>query len=74
MPADNKDGSLDEKEVISFARFFASMLQQDKIPWSLNVLDRYYDTKESAWIAGKQDVKGRLLNMWRVLKNIQEVM
>ena len=74
MPTDNKDGSLDEKEVINFARFFASTLRKEKIPWSLNVLDRYYKTKKSTWITGRQDVQGRLLNMSRVLKNIREVM
>ena len=74
MPTDNKNGSLNENEVIHFARFFASELRKENIPWSLNVLDQYYDTKKSRWLTGKQDVEGRLLNMSKVLENIREVM
>ena len=74
MPTDNKNGSLDEKEVINFARFFASELRKSKIPWSLNVLDRYYDTRKSKWITGKQDIKGSLIDMSKVLENIQDKM
>ncbi|XP_078374697.1 uncharacterized protein LOC144658201 isoform X2 [Oculina patagonica] len=74
MPTDNKDGSLTQSEVINFARFFASELRKEKIPWSLNVLDRYYDTMGGKWITGKQDIKGRLIDMSKVLENIQDVM
>ena len=74
MPTDNKNGSLNETEVIHFARFFACELRKENIPWSLNVLDRYYDTKKSEWLTGIQDVKGRFLNMSKVLENIREVM
>ena len=74
MPTDNKNGSLKETEVIHFARFFACELRKENIPWSLNVLDRYYDTKKSEWLTGIQDVKGRFLNMSKVLENIREVM
>ena len=74
MPTDNKSGSLNETEVIHFARFFASELRKENISWSLNVLDRYYDTKKSEWLTGIQDVKERLLNMSKVLENIREVM
>lgn len=74
MPADNKGGSLDQTEVINFARFFAKKLKKEKIPWSLNVLDRYYDTGRCQWLTEMQDVKGRMLNMSRVLDNIHQVM
>lgn len=74
MPQDNDGGKLNENEVISFARFFVSELGRVKIPWSLNVLDRYYDTKKKAWLTGKQEIKGQKLNMSRVLDNIREVM
>ena len=74
MPTDNKDGSLNENEVIHFAHYFAGELRKAKIPWSLNVLDRYYDTRKSEWLTGIQNVEGRLLNMSRVLENIQEEM
>jgi len=74
MPQDNKDGDLNEDEVISFARFFANELRSVNIPWSLNVLDRYYDTKKKTWLTEKQNIRGRNLNMSRVLDNIREVM
>ena len=74
MPRDNKDGDLVEEEVINFARFFVSELKQRGIPWSLNVLDDYYDTKASQWIPGIQTFKGTALNTTRVLENIRTVM
>ncbi|KAL9985175.1 hypothetical protein ACROYT_G007545 [Oculina patagonica] len=74
MPQDNKGGDLNEDEVINFARFFVTELKSVNIPWSLNVLDRYYDTKEKTWLTEKQEIKGRRLNMSRVLDNIREVM
>ena len=42
MPRDNKNGALNEMEVINFARFFVYKLKIKNIPWSLNVLDNYY--------------------------------
>ena len=42
--------------------------------WSLNVLDRYYDTEKSKWLTERQNIKGRILNMSLVLDNIMEVM
>ena len=42
MSQDNEDGDLREEEVINFAGFFVSELRSVNIPWSLNVLDRYY--------------------------------
>ena len=74
MPQDNKCGDLNEDEVISFARFFVIELSSVNIPWSLNVLDRYYDTKEKTWLTEKQCIKERNLNMSKVLDNIREVM
>ena len=47
MPRDNTDGGLNEAEVINFARFFVDLLKSAQIPWSLNVLDNYYDTKRA---------------------------
>lgn len=73
MPVDNKDGSLDQAEVINFARYFALTLKEKGIPWSLNVLDRYYDTEKSKWLTARQNIKGRILNMSLVLDNIMEV-
>lgn len=74
MPADNKAGSLKQREVINFARFFVRKLKENQIPWSLNVLDRYYDTRNSQWIKKKQDIAGRMLDMSKVLDNILDEM
>ena len=74
MPEDNKNGSLTEEEAIHFARFLVTALRNERIPWSLNVLDRYYDTEEQKWLTENQIIKGQPLNMSRVLDNIREVM
>ena len=82
MPRDNKGGALNQSEVISFARFFASQLKLERIPWSLNVLDDYYDTRESRWLTNTQLLPKRPspggqrapLNMSVILDNIREVM
>ena len=76
MPKDNKQGALDESEVISFARFFVNELKINGIPWSLNVLDDYYDTRKNSWKTELQYFRRQEtpLNMSRVLENIQDVM
>ena len=74
MPPDNKEGDLNQQEVINFARYFVEQLCNAGVPWSLNVLDRYYDTKEKRWLKEKQEIKGRSLNMSEVLENIRDVM
>ena len=74
MPRDNKDGALNEEEVISFAQFFVTELKQANIPWSLNALKDYYDIENNQWITVIQDLKGAQLNMSRVLESIQAVM
>lgn len=74
MPTDNSGGSLNQEEVISFGQYFTSQLGKQNIPWSLNVLDRYYDTSKSQWITDMQDVAGKSFNMSLVLDKIKEVM
>ena len=79
MPQDNIKGELimSETEVINFARFFVQELKMEQIPWSLNVLDVYYNTRKSKWITATQTIpsnSGASLNMSRVLDNILEVM
>ncbi|CAH3154552.1 unnamed protein product, partial [Porites lobata] len=44
------------------------------VPWSLNALDRYYDTKEKRWLKEKQEIKERSLNISEVLEDIRDVM
>ena len=68
MPQDNESGSLNEEEV------FASELKKDQIPWSLNVLDVYYNTEEKTWNNEVQNIKEANLNMSKVLENIRAVM
>ena len=74
MPRDNKKGELDETEVINFAKFFVNELKIAQIPWSLNVLDDYYDTKESRWLTLNHKLPGGTLNVSRVLQGIKDVM
>ena len=71
MPAD-KEGELNESEVKSFAKYFVKTLKEEGIPWSLNVLDRYYDTEKSEWISGKQTIKE--IDMAKVLETIIKFM
>ncbi len=76
---DNKDGSIPEPDVINFAGFFVDLLKSARIPWSLNVIDNYYFTKESKWLTKNQILPygvptGAPLNMSRVLDNILDVM
>ena len=73
MPRDNKGGALNEAEVTNFARFFVGELKQRGIPWSLNVLDDYYDTKASEFKTHIQTFKSdNMLNMATVLQSIRE--
>lgn len=74
MPQDNQYGKITQEEAINFARFFVTELGNVGIPWSMNVLDRYYDTEESRWLREKQNISGQILNMYRVLEKIIEVM
>ncbi len=71
MPRDNIEGGLNEAEVINFTRFFVDLLKSARIPTSLNVLDDFYDTKQSEWITSEQTLPdedfGAKLNMSRVL-------
>ena len=80
MPKDNIQGNLTQQEVVNFARFFVHELKIKKIPWSLNVLDDYYDTVNSEWITGTQILprppkpNGVPLQMDIVLDNMLDVL
>ena len=74
MPQDNANGSITESEAINFARFFVAELGKVNIPWSLNVLDRYYNTTNKTWLTGYQEIQKRKLNMSMILDNIRELM
>lgn len=66
MPHDNTKGNITETEAIKCARFYVEELRKKNIPWSLNVVDNYYDTKESKWRTETQVIKGRPLKMAKI--------
>lgn len=80
MPVDNMKAELKEWEVIHFAKYFVKQIKKEGIPWSLNALDKYYDTKNGKWLTGKQTLKGKKkaneqkIDMEKVLKTIIEFM
>ena len=80
MPRDNIQGNLTQDEVVNFARFFVHELKIKNIPWSVNVLDDYYNTTSSEWIIGNQTLprppklNGVRLYMDDVLDNILDVL
>ena len=63
---------LDQSEVISFSQYLVEQLKP--LPWSLNVLDKYYDTKKNEWITGIDNNDGNPLNMSLILEKIMDVM
>ncbi|CAG2184573.1 unnamed protein product [Mytilus edulis] len=72
MPQANANGDLNQTEIVNFGKYFAQVIKP--IPWSMNVLDTYYDTKNSNWKLDEQVIKGQTLNMSRVLDEIISVM
>lgn len=71
---DNKSGTLNQTEVIDFCKYFVNALKTESIPWSLNVLDMFYDTTRSIWLTGLQTVKDQQFNMSLILDAIVENM
>ncbi|CAG2239563.1 unnamed protein product [Mytilus edulis] len=72
MPQANENGDLNQTEIINFGKYFVQVIKP--IPWSMNVLDTYYDTKNTDWILNEQVITGQTLNMSRVLDEIISVM
>ncbi|VDI33424.1 Hypothetical predicted protein [Mytilus galloprovincialis] len=72
MPQANENGDLNQTEIINFGKYFVQVIKP--IPWSMNVLDTYYDTKNTDWILNEQAITGQTLNMSRVLDEIISVM
>merc|ERR1719354_858072 len=72
MPQDNEKGSITTEEAIEFSKYFIKTLRP--IPWSLNVLDVYYNTKTATWKTGTQKIQGQTLDMPKVLKAIESAM
>ena len=80
MPIDNIKAGLNESEVIHFAKYFVQQIKKRGIPWSLNALDKYYDTKKGEWLNGTQILKAKKgsneqkIDMAKVLKTITDFM
>jgi hypothetical protein len=45
QPTDHRTGSLNQTEVLDFAKYFLQQIRSRGIPWSLNAIHRYYDTR-----------------------------
>ncbi len=73
MPNDNLKGGLLEDEMIEFAKYFVKYTKELGIPWSLNVLDKYYNTTESKWFTTQQRLRLQKSNE-TVLFNAPEVL
>ena len=80
MPNDNIKGKLIRDEMMEFAKYFVKYIKGLGIPWSLNVLDKYYDTKESKWFTTPQSFRlqksteSRILDSPALLQAIEENM
>ena len=80
MPIDNIKARLNESEVIHFARYFVQQIKKEKIPWSLNALDKFYDTRKGKWLTGTQTLKAKdmkntqKIDMAKVLETIIKFM
>ena len=80
MPIDNIKARLNESEVIHFATYFVKQIKKEGIPWSLNDLNKYYDTKKGEWLNGTQILKAKIgtnkqkIDMAKVLQTIIEFM
>ena len=72
QPIDNQFGEVTEFEAIAFARFFVTELKAAQIPWSLNAIEKYYNTQKSYWKEGAQIWAGASLHMDRILDAILE--
>ena len=46
------------KEAKEFIKYFVGRVTSMGIPWTLNALEIYYDSKESKWIIGPKEHVG----------------
>jgi len=76
MPMDNINMTLSQKEAESFSKYFVEQLAQNSIPWSMNVLDNFYDTEKSEWKTEDENYKklGTTINFDKILKVITKNM
>lgn len=50
MPYDNINADLNQEEVENFACYFAKAAKSKGIPWAMNKMENFYDTKRNVWI------------------------
>ena len=74
MAQTNEPNGLNQSEVIDFSKYFIQALGTVGIPWSLNVLDVYYETKKMRWRTELQPIHDQTLNMSEVLEAITSTM
>lgn len=74
MPFDSTSGTLNQTEVIDFSTYFVQSLKDASIPWSLNDLDKFYDTMARQWKSELSTIKGQEFNTTLVLDAIVENM
>lgn len=72
MPQDNNNGLINQTEAIYFTRYFLQQLKP--IPWSLNTIKRYYNTRQNSWVTGTEVIADQTLNFPELLEVILEVM
>ena len=77
MPVDSKKANLEQWEVIEFAKYFVETMKKEGIPWTLNALQKYYDSTKGIWLTGEQTLKAanikdkvQKINMAMVLETI----
>ena len=49
MPQDNIKAQITNTEALAFIKYFVGQLKGMGIPWTLNALEIYYDSKASQW-------------------------
>lgn len=77
MPVDSKKANLEQWEVLEFAKYFVETMKKEGIPWTLNALQKYYDSTKGIWLTGEQTLKAanikdkvQKINMATVLETI----
>ena len=73
MANDNNGGTLNQKEAECFGCYFAKILKRNGIPWSMNDLDLYYDTKRMKGIKRVQTIPKKTGAKLKTLDIVREV-
>lgn len=71
MVQDNKEYGINQTEAECFAEFFTTTLKKAGVPWSLNALENYYDTRSAKWLTDLRMTDKTPLNFSRILNVIE---